>query len=73
MKKSVCIVLIIGEDNTLIKKNIDNLNNIDFINELIIINNSSMKKINSLFTKKLAFEIKYINKFFKFRNKLRIR
>ena len=62
MKKSVCIVLIIGKDNTLIKENIDSLNDIDFINELIIINNSSsMEKLNNLFPKKLTFEIKFLN------------
>ena len=62
MKKSVCIFLIIGEDNTLIKKNIDSLNDIDFINELIIINNSSsMEKLNNLFPKRLAFDIKFLN------------
>ena len=51
MKKSVCVILIIKNELSLIQKSLDNLSGICCINELFIINNSSLSlnKINNLY------------------------
>ena len=63
MKKSVCIILIIKNELSLIQKSLDNLSGICCINELFIINNSSfsLNKINNLNKNDFLPKIKYIN------------
>ena len=62
MNKSLCVILIIRNDISLIQKSIANLIGIEVLNELFIIDNYSSKEfILSLFKNKFSPKIKYLS------------
>ena len=62
MKNSLCVILIIKNDLSLIQKSIDNLIEIEFLNELFIIDNYySREFILSLFKNQFSPKIRYLN------------